>query len=188
MRTKISNKHLSVDQSLIRAKSLAKKGELDQAMQFYQAVLEKFPGNKRAIEGLNSLTKPKLVQGKSVLNAGPTPEQVNGLVALYKQRRLQEALEQGTALAERYPTAMIIHNILGAVNAGLGRLDQAVASYTKALRIKPDYADAHSNLGNALIDLGKHEEAIASYTKALQIKPDYAEAYNNLARIIHETA
>ena len=62
----------------------------------------------------------------------------------------------------------------------LGKLDEAVASYNKALAIKPDYADAHNNLGVALFRLRKMNEAIASYHKALAIAPDYAEAHNNL--------
>ncbi len=62
--------------------------------------------------------------------------------------------------------------------------DEAVASYNKALAIKPDYAEAHSNLGNALKDLGKLDEAVASYNKALAIKPDYAEAYSNLGNAL----
>ena len=52
-----------------------------------------------------------------------------------------------------------------------GKLDEAVASYRKALAIKLDFAEAHNNLGGALRDLGKLEEAMASYHKALAIKP-----------------
>ena len=117
----MSNKPLSVDLALIKAKTFAKKGAPDQAMQLYQAVLEKFPGNKRAIEGLKSLTRPKPDQKPIVLNKAPTQEQINGLMALYNQGRLQEALDQGTALAEQYLNVPLIPNILGAVNAGLGR-------------------------------------------------------------------
>jgi len=182
----MSNKALSVDLALLKAKTLAKKGAPDQAMQLYRAVLKKFPGNKRAIEGLKSLTRPKPNQGQIALNTGPTQEQINGLIALYQRGRLQDALEQGAALAERHPNVPLILNILGAANAGLGRLDQAVARYTKALQIKPDFAEAHNNLGNALKALGKHEEAIASYTKTLQIKPDFAEAHNNLGIALSE--
>ncbi len=182
----MSNKALSVDLALLKAKTLAKKGAPDQAMQLYRAVLKKFPGNKRAIEGLKSLTRPKPNQGQIALNTGPTQEQINGLIALYQRGRLQDALEQGAALAERHPNVPLILNILGAANAGLGRLDQAVARYTKALQIKPDFAEAHNNLGNALKALGKHEEAIASYTKCLQIKPDFAEAHNNLGIALSE--
>ena len=183
----MSNKPLSVDQTLIKAKSLAKKGAPDQAMQLYQAVLKRFPGNKRAIEGLKSLTRPKHNQRQSVLDIEPSQEQIDGLIALYNRGRLQEALEQGTALAGRDPSVPLIWNILGAVNAGLGRLDQAVASYTKALQIKPDYAKAHNNLGIALNDLGKHEEAIASYYKALAIKPDFTVVYHNLTEVLEKT-
>ncbi len=181
----MSNKPLSVDQTLIKAKSLAKKDSPDQAMQLYQAVLKRFPRNKRAIEGLNLLERPKPNQEQIVLNKAPTQEQINGLIALYNQGQLQEALDQGTALYEQYPNVPLILNILGAVNAGLGRLDQAVASYSKALQIKPDYAEAHSNLGNALSDFGKHEEAIASLNKALQLKPDFAEAHYNLGKALN---
>ncbi len=157
----MSNKPLSVNLALIKAKTFAKKGAPDQAMQLYQAVLKRFPGNKRAIEGLKSLERPKPDQEQIILDKAPTQEQINGLIALYNQGQLQEALDQGAALAEQYPNAPLILNILGVVNAGLGRLDQAVASYTKALQIKPDYAEAHSNLGNALKAFGKHKEAIA---------------------------
>ena len=123
----MSSKALSVDQTLTKARSLARKGELDQAMQLYMAVLERFPGNKRATEGLKSLTRPKPDQGLRAPDSGPTQEQVDGLVALYRQGRLEEAIERGTALAERYPDATPILNILGAVNAQAGRLEEAVA-------------------------------------------------------------
>ena len=48
----------------------------------------------------------------------------------------------------------------------LGKLEEAVASYHKALDIKSNFAEAHSNLGNALQDLGALDEAVASYRKA----------------------
>ena len=61
----------------------------------------------------------------------------------------------------------------------LKRPEEALASYDKALAIKPDYAEALNNRGNALQDLKRPDEALASYDKALAIKPDYAEALNN---------
>jgi superkiller protein 3 len=56
---------------------------------------------------------------------------------------------------------------------------KAIASYDKALEIKPDYHDAWYNRGIALGNLGRWEEAIASYDKALEIKPDDHEAWYN---------
>ena len=56
---------------------------------------------------------------------------------------------------------------------------KAIASYDKALEIKPDYHAAWKNRGNALYKLGRLEDAIASYDKGLEIKPDSCEAWNN---------
>jgi tetratricopeptide (TPR) repeat protein len=39
-----------------------------------------------------------------------------------------------------------------------GKLDDAIAHYSEALRIKPDYANARRNLSLALQQAGKHEE------------------------------
>jgi tetratricopeptide (TPR) repeat protein len=140
-------------------------------MQLYREILNRFPGKKRAIEGLKSLTGSRHGQGQIVANAGPTQNQINGLIALYNQRRLREALVQGSALADRYPTAVVIHNIIGVVNADLGHLDQAVASYTKALRIKPDYAEAHSNLKMPSASLGSMRRRSLSTPKPCRSSP-----------------
>ena len=65
----MSNKPLSVDRTLVKAKTFARKGAPNQAMQLYQEVLEKFPGNKRALEGLKSLTGSKPEPGKPARKA-----------------------------------------------------------------------------------------------------------------------
>ena len=54
-----------------------------------------------------------------------------------------------------------------------------MASYHKALAIKPDYAKAHNNLGIAFKELGRLDEAVTSYRNALVIDPDFVEAHYN---------
>jgi predicted O-linked N-acetylglucosamine transferase (SPINDLY family) len=117
----------------------------------------------------------------------PNPsEQISALIALYNQGRLEAVLEQAEVLSKQHPQLVFLHAIMGAANAKLRRLEPAIDCYTKALQIKPAFAEAHNNLGNILQDLGRHDEAIACYTKALQIKPDYAEAHNNLGSALQE--
>ena len=173
---------LSVDQILRKAKRHAKKGEIDRAAEMYRSVLEVYPKNRRAIEGLKRFQQPKEVT--AVKNGGPSQEQINKVIALYKQGRFQETLVQGEALAKQFPNVPFFADLIGSVNVHLGRLEKAVASYTKALQINPDFAEAHNNLGNALNILGRSEEAISSFTKALQIKPDYAAVHNNLGNAL----
>jgi tetratricopeptide (TPR) repeat protein/SAM-dependent methyltransferase len=65
-------------------------------------------------------------------------------------------------------------------------LDEAVASYNKALTLMPDYAEAHSNLGVSLQELRKLDEAVASYNKAIALNPDLAEAHASLGNALKE--
>jgi tetratricopeptide (TPR) repeat protein len=77
-----------------------------------------------------------------------------------------------------------VDNNMGNALQDQGKLEEAIASYEKALSLKPDYAEAYNNMGNALKDQGKLEEAIASYEKVLSLKPDYAEAHRNLSTLV----
>ena len=86
----MSNKRLSVNLALIKAKTLARNGSPDEAMKLYQEVLNRFPGNKRAIEGVKSLELAKSNRGQSALNTTLSQEQIDGLIALYNQGRNQE--------------------------------------------------------------------------------------------------
>ena len=78
------------------------------------------------------------------------------------------------------PNQPVALHQLGLIAYQVSKNDIAVDLITKAVAIKPDYAEAHNNLGNALQELGRLDEAVASYQKALAIKPDFAEAYSNL--------
>jgi tetratricopeptide (TPR) repeat protein len=57
----------------------------------------------------------------------------------------------------------------------------AIADYDKAIKIKPNYANAYNNRGSAKYNLGDKKGAIADYNQAIKIKPDYAKAYHNRA-------
>jgi Tfp pilus assembly protein PilF len=61
----------------------------------------------------------------------------------------------------------------------LGKHNEAIEYFDKAIKIDPNYADAWNNKGVALKNLGKHNEAIECYDKAIKIDPNYALAWNN---------
>ena len=115
-----------------------------------------------------------------------TQAQAQNLVVLYKQGLLQEALVHAVKLAKTHPQSVFLLNLIGVINAALGRFEAAIASYRRALVIRPEHAEIHNNLGNALNKLGKPEEAIASFKQALLYKSDYAEAHNNLGNALNK--
>jgi predicted O-linked N-acetylglucosamine transferase (SPINDLY family) len=101
-----------------------------------------------------------------------------GVIAA-QTRRADEAaalLGQAAGVAAHDATA---HNNYGNALRELGRPEQALHSYERALALRCDYADAHYNRALTWYALGRHDEALAGYDRALALKPDYAAAYNN---------
>jgi Tfp pilus assembly protein PilF len=68
----------------------------------------------------------------------------------------------------------------------LKRLDEALASFDRAIALKPDYAEAFYNRGNVLQKLKRLSEALASFDQAIGFKPDFAEAFNNRGNVLQE--
>jgi serine/threonine-protein kinase len=82
------------------------------------------------------------------------------------------------ALALR-PESPGVHLNLGNALRAKGRLDEAIAEFQEAIRLK-NGADAHTNLGIALADKGRLDEAIAESREAIRLKKDDANAHCNL--------
>lgn len=82
------------------------------------------------------------------------------------------------------PEDAAAHLNLGNALGRLGRLDEAFASYRRALDADPGFAEAHNNLGELLLERGRAEEALVSCQQALRIRPDFAHAHQNLGRVL----
>ncbi len=184
---------MSVDQTLSKAKRHAKRGETLLAEQNFKIVLEKFPKNRRAIEGLEALK-----QAKIATNANPPEKKTTEQQAPSIQQLIDSGVHHHTAgrLAEaegiykqvlmEYPNEPSALHLLGLIAHQVGKSAIAIDLIGKALRVKPDYADAHNSLGVALKAQDKLDEAVASYRSALTINPTHADAYNNLGCALME--
>ena len=172
--------NFSVEQSLMKAKSYANKGDIAEAQKLYETILKNFSNNLRAQQGLASLKKYNLNQNRQ----SPPQEVVDQLVNLYNQGQFAMVAEQAEVLTKQYPTAILIWNILGASRSQTGMLEEAIDAYKKTISLKPDYVEAYSNMGVAYRNMGKPDEAIDAYKKAISIYPYYAEAYNNLGNVL----
>ena len=168
--------NLSVERSLMKAKSHLKRGNFAEAGELYETILKNFSNNIRAQQGLATLNKYK--QDSVIQN--PPQESLNQLVNLYNQGQISAVIEQAEALTAQYPGAYVVWNILGASRAQVGMLDEAVESYKKSISLKPDFANAYYNMGVAFQAQGRFDMSIIAYNKVVLFKPDYAEAYNNM--------
>ncbi|MBV8211038.1 MAG: tetratricopeptide repeat protein [Burkholderiaceae bacterium] len=101
---------------------------------------------------------------------------------LQQQRRaalemlVRNQAERSAPLLESYvqrqPDDAGVWNDLGVTCNRLGRFEQALAMFGRAIALTPEMAKAHSNLGNALYRVGRYADSEASYLRALQIDPD----------------
>ncbi|MFM7692131.1 MAG: tetratricopeptide repeat protein, partial [Alphaproteobacteria bacterium] len=71
------------------------------------------------------------------------------------------------------------YNSRGVARAAQDDRRSAIADYTEAIRINPQYAHAFNNRGAARAGQGDRVGAIADYTEAIRINPQYAHAFNN---------
>ena len=85
---------------------------------------------------------------------------------------------------DKNPNSWMAHTNLGTALLQLGRVDEAIVHYNKALEIDPNYATGHNNLGNAFLRIGQMDESLAHLQKALEIDPTYPEAHNNLGNTL----
>jgi len=101
----------------------------------------------------------------------------------YVSRNLEENTIFGVhtmdVLLEFYPYAPALLTHRGYIYTGLGDYERAIADYTEAIRLAPEFAVAYNNRGYAYDNLGNYEQAIADYTEAIRLNPENAAAYTN---------
>ena len=127
---------IKLGQALKLAKKKVKRGAYDEAKSIYMDILEKFPKNKTANEGLKKLTS---TVRKIASNSQNLPkDKLESLLNLYTQGNLKQTLDTTSSLLKEYPNSIELYNIQGAAYDGLGLLDEAIKSYRNALILKPD--------------------------------------------------
>ena len=147
-----------VDALVNLGSAFTSQGKLDQAIACLRRALALAPGTSAAEQGLRKALE---IQAGSTKAPGKTGVPVD---------RVESAalLDEGNAYKDA------------------GRLEEAAASYAKALSIDPGFSGAYVNLGNVLQSQGKPLEAVMCYQKALAIDPDFPEAHFNLANTFRD--
>ena len=106
------------------------------------------------------------------------------LVREFRQKELREDILGYESVLAVTPDDISLHDDVALLYMATGRPNDALAHFSRSVRLAPNAAAAHFNLGTALTAVGRIDDAIAEYRRALALKPDYAIAHNNLGSML----
>jgi hypothetical protein len=132
-------------------------GRTEEAQQLYRGVLELDPHNFAALN-------------RQAVYCAEHGDLVEAL------RLIQAAMRANPASGE---TA----SDMGLIFQRLGRPDESLASYDRALVLRPNLPVAHNGRGMALAGQGRYADAIAAYSRAIELDPGYADAHFHRALV-----
>jgi tetratricopeptide (TPR) repeat protein len=98
-----------------------------------------------------------------------------------------KAQAQFRASAQLDPTYAEPYKSLGDLYLTAPRrlFEEAVKAYSKAIEVRPFYAEAHVGLGDALAAKGEVDKAIASYQRGIEHNPMNAKVHVSLGKIYY---
>ncbi len=131
------------------------KGQIDEAMSYYQKAIGQNPNHAGAYYNLGVA-----FQGKGL----------NDQAILY--------YEIAIGINKDFTDA---HHNLGVAYKEKGDFDEALICFQRVLQLKPNHAGAYYNIGNILAAKGSFEEAMQFYRKTVAMEPENAEAHWNIA-------
>jgi tetratricopeptide (TPR) repeat protein len=111
---------------------------------------------------------------------------LNRAISAYQSGQLVEAEQLCQQIVAARQDVFDALHLLALVQTLLGKKETAVASFDRALKVRPYYAEALSNRGLTLHELKRFDEALASFDDALKTQPNHAEALFNRGLTLHE--
>ena len=67
------------------------------------------------------------------------------------------------------------------------RLDEALADYSEAVDLNPQYADAFYNRGIVFEELNQDLDALEDYNRVIALSPNFLSAINNRGLVFEAT-
>ncbi len=76
------------------------------------------------------------------------------------------------------------HRHLANVLVDAGALDEAIASFDRAIELRPDFAEAHMGRGCTLLNLQRPRAALTSFDQLVRLRPNDAAAHSSRATVL----
>ena len=148
-------KPLSIENSLLKAKSLSKKGRIDESVNILQLVLKNFPNNIRVQKALQNIK----TSNNNFTNKKIPEDELNKLYNLYNSTETNKFLFEAERILKQYPEAFMVWNLMGIVQAKNGKYLEATNCFKKVVELNPQFPDGFNNLGNILVEQEKFDDA-----------------------------
>jgi predicted O-linked N-acetylglucosamine transferase (SPINDLY family) len=177
-----------VEQWRARAAELHAQGQLDEAAQCYQRVLDLWRSDREARYRIGVI---RLQQGRATDAlvfleplADETPQDADILSQRGRARqdegRLGEALEDFERALRLQPSNALALLYRAGLLADMGELEAALLSYGRLLQVAPSYDEGWFRHGSLLWRMERLEEALAGYRRALELNPKrFGAAFNS---------
>jgi len=169
--------------------ALEKAGQTDEAIRHYQEAIRRSPNYRKAhynlgiaLEG-QGRTDEAMACYQKVLRIDPNQARTRYSLGnvLTKEGRTNKAIRQG--IEASWVNART-HNNMGVLLAKEGKVLDAMAHFSEALHIIPNFVEAHNNIGLALAMRNRISEALEHFREALRVDPRYENARCNLGNVL----
>ncbi len=185
--SRLVSPHLTL--GLVRSET----GRYGEALASFEFVLSKEPGNAAAYRGQarahESLQRFDAAEQALRQAIALRPEHWEGYQALgsyyFRRGEYEQAIEQFTTVTRLTPTNVRGLRNLGGAQFYLKRIDEAIATFERALAIAPDYS-IYSNLGTAHYWRQDYARAAAAYRSALDLNDADYRIWDYLATSLHQ--
>ncbi|QEW22270.1 photosystem I assembly protein Ycf3 [Marinibacterium anthonyi] len=163
----------SVTWQLSEAKAAARRGDRARAQALYEAILGKYPGNRKARAGLAGL-------GQAVVT-DPDGRQMARLLGLYHNGLYAEALEGAQQVVADAPDHKEARNLIAACHRMMDAPEKALPIYRARLEEDPGDAGLWERCGSTLVAMLRLGEAAECLQMATRLAPDVTGNWLKLA-------
>ncbi len=92
----------------------------------------------------------------------------------------KNSIDLWSSIIEKGSEKAMAYNNRGEAFERMGRMDEAVEDYRKAVAIAPNATVSYYHLGEAFMRKGQYDEAIKEYKRVVSLDPNFTAAYFNL--------
>ena len=185
---------MTIDQAFHKAYHLQQAGDLQQAEQLYNQILQAQPQFHSAWFqlGLMAVDVGKMdIAAQMIAKASECrPVEMvyhRALTEIYRRlKNLDKALHHGHQATKHGENDADSFYNYGLALADDSKFEEAIEAYKTAIRLNPQYGLAYNNLGSAYENIEDEDAALEAYQKAIEINPQHAEAQHNFGAILNQ--